>query len=180
MMKRWLVAGALALSINLWCVRDARADPVSTAIVTALSLTGTAAAVATFVINSALYAAGSWAVSKAAQALGLNKNAVQERQAAREAMTPEEKAAKAAKVAADLETRDKTQVPVLAGSIAPDAETITVAGESVKMLGTGQEWVLKDQAAVDKLRDRFPDIEFSVGDRVQFASFEAPEPSPEP
>ena len=81
MMKRWLVAGALALSINLWCVRDARADPVSTAIVTALSLTGTAAAVATFVINTALYSIGTWAVGKAAQALGLVKQNIAERQA---------------------------------------------------------------------------------------------------
>lgn len=102
------------------------------------------------------------------------------RQAEKDAMTPEEKAAKEAELAEALKKRDMTRIPVLAGSLAPDADTITVRGESAKLLGTGQEWVLKDQEAVDKLADRFPDAEFTVGDRVQFANFEAPEPSPEP
>lgn len=41
----------------------------------------------TFAINTALYAAGTWAIGKATQALGLNKNAVQERQAAVTSLT---------------------------------------------------------------------------------------------
>lgn len=100
------------------------------------------------------------------------------RQAEKDAMTPEEKAAREAELAESLKKRDMNRIPVLVGSL--DTEMITVAGESVKVIRTGQEWVLKDQEAVDKLRDRFPEQEFSVGDRVQFATFEAPDPSPEP
>lgn len=80
-LRRLLMASALALSFTVTAPTVAKADPISAAVVAFVGFTGTAAAVATFVINSALYAAGSWAVSKAAQALGLNKNAVQERQA---------------------------------------------------------------------------------------------------
>lgn len=80
-LKRFLTASALALSFVVAAPSVAKADPVSAAIVTFIGFTGTAATVATFVINSALYAAGSWAVGKAAQALGLVKNAVADRQA---------------------------------------------------------------------------------------------------
>lgn len=100
------------------------------------------------------------------------------RQAEKDAMTPEEKAEREAELAESLKKRDMNRIPVLVGSL--NTEMITVAGESVKVIRTGQEWVLKDQEAVDKLRDRFPEQEFSVGDRVQFATFEAPDPSPEP
>lgn len=80
-LKRFLTASALALSFVVAAPSVAKADPISAAIVTFVGFTGTAATVATFVINSALYAAGSWAVGKAAQALGLVKNAVADRQA---------------------------------------------------------------------------------------------------
>lgn len=80
-LKRLLLASALALSFVVSTPSVAKADPISAAIVTFIGFTGTAATVATFVINSALYAAGSWAVGKAAQALGLVKSAVAERQA---------------------------------------------------------------------------------------------------
>lgn len=80
-LKRFLKAGALALSFVVSAPAVAHADPISAAIVTYIGFTGTAAAVATFVINTALYAAGSWAVTKAAKALGLVKSSVSERQA---------------------------------------------------------------------------------------------------
>ena len=68
-LRRLLMASALALSFTVTVPTVAKADPISAAVVAFVGFTGTAAAVATFVINSALYAAGSWAVSKAAQAL---------------------------------------------------------------------------------------------------------------
>lgn len=86
-LKRFLTASALALSFVVSAPAVANADPVSAAIVTYIGFTGTAAAVATFAINTALYAAGTWAIGKATQALGLNKNAVQERQSAVTSLT---------------------------------------------------------------------------------------------
>nr|WP_315051351.1 phage tail protein [uncultured Brevundimonas sp.] len=86
-LKRFLTASALALSFVVSAPAVANADPVSAAIVTYIGFTGTAAAVATFAINTALYAAGTWAIGKATQALGLNKNVVQERQAAVTSLT---------------------------------------------------------------------------------------------
>jgi|GEM_PF-1238654 len=80
-LKRFLLSSALALSFTASATSQAHADPVSAAVVAFVGFTGTAAAVATFVINTALYAAGSWAVGKAAKALGLMKGAVAERQA---------------------------------------------------------------------------------------------------
>ncbi|WP_146756779.1 hypothetical protein [Brevundimonas vesicularis] len=83
-MKRFLMASALALSFVVSAPAVAKADPITTAIVTTFTsfAAGTTAyAVATFVVNSALYAAGSWAVTKAAKALGLMKSNVAERQA---------------------------------------------------------------------------------------------------
>lgn len=80
-LRRLLLSSALALSFTLSAPAVAKADPISAAIVTFVGFTGTAAAVATFVINSALYAAGSWAIGKAAQALGVGKMSVAERQA---------------------------------------------------------------------------------------------------
>lgn len=82
-LKRFLMASALALSFTVSAPAVAKADPITAAIVTWAGFTAgtTAFAVATFVVNSALYAAGSWAVTKAAKALGLMKSNVAERQA---------------------------------------------------------------------------------------------------
>lgn len=82
-LKRFLMASALALSFVVSAPTVAKADPITAAIVTWAGFTAgtTAFAVATFVVNSALYAAGSWAVTKAAKALGLMKTNVAERQA---------------------------------------------------------------------------------------------------
>ncbi|KIC54558.1 hypothetical protein RM53_15740 [Brevundimonas nasdae] len=82
-LKRFLMASALALSFVVSAPTVAKADPITAAIVTWAGFTAgtTAFAVATFVVNSALYAAGSWAVTKAAKALGLMKSNVAERQA---------------------------------------------------------------------------------------------------
>lgn len=82
-LKRFLMASALALSFVVSAPTVAKADPITAAIVTWAGFTAgtTAFAVATFVVNSALYAAGSWAVTKAAKALGLMKSSVAERQA---------------------------------------------------------------------------------------------------
>ena len=80
-LKRFLMASALALSFVVTAPASAKADPLTAAVVAFAGFTGTAAAVATFVVNTALYAAGSWAIGKASQALGLNKQVAQERQA---------------------------------------------------------------------------------------------------
>lgn len=82
-LKRFLKASALALSFVVSAPTVAHADPITAAIVTWAGFTAgtTAFAVATFVVNTALYAAGSWAVTKAAKALGLMKSSVAERQA---------------------------------------------------------------------------------------------------
>lgn len=82
-LKRFLMASALALSFVVSAPTVAKADPITAAIVTWAGFTAgtTAFAVATFVVNSALYAASSWAVTKAAKALGLMKSNVAERQA---------------------------------------------------------------------------------------------------
>lgn len=82
-LKRLLMASALALSFTVSAPTAAKADPITAAIVTWAGFTAgtTAFAVATFVVNSALYAAGSWAVTKAAKVLGLMKSNVAERQA---------------------------------------------------------------------------------------------------
>ena len=82
-LKRFLMASALALSFTVSAPAVAKADPITAAIVTWAGFTAgtTAFAVATFVVNSAIYAAGSWAVTKAAKALGLMKANVAERQA---------------------------------------------------------------------------------------------------
>lgn len=80
-LKRLLMASALALSFTVSAPAVAKADPISAAVVAFVGFTGTAAAVATFVINTALYAAGSWALTKAGQALGMGKAQIAERQA---------------------------------------------------------------------------------------------------
>ncbi|MEW6537965.1 MAG: phage tail protein [Pseudomonadota bacterium] len=80
-LKRFLMASALALSFVVSAPTVAKADPITATIVAWATSIGINAAVATFVVNSALYAAGSWAVSKAAKALGLMKTNVAERQA---------------------------------------------------------------------------------------------------
>ncbi|MEE2849842.1 MAG: hypothetical protein VX561_08235, partial [Pseudomonadota bacterium] len=80
-LKRFLMASALALSFTVSAPAVAKADPITAAVVAWTGFTGAAAAVATFVVNTALYAAGSWAVTKAAKALGLMKSSVAERQA---------------------------------------------------------------------------------------------------
>lgn len=72
-MKRLLIATVAFAAI----ATPARADPISAAIVTFVGLTGTAAAVATFAINTALYALGSLVLSKIAGP----KQRAQERQA---------------------------------------------------------------------------------------------------
>lgn len=80
-LKRLLMASALALSFTVSVPAVAKADPISAAVVAFVGFTGTAAAVATFVVNTALYAAGSWALTKAGQALGMGKAQIAERQA---------------------------------------------------------------------------------------------------
>lgn len=80
-LKTLLLGTALALSFTVSAPTPAKADPITAAIVSFIGFTGTAAAVATFVINSALYAGASWALGKASRALGKNKQSVQERQA---------------------------------------------------------------------------------------------------
>lgn len=80
-LRRLLLATALAGSFILTTPTAAKADPISAAIVAFVGFTGTAAAVATFVINSALYAAGSWAISKVTAKMSGRKQSVQERQA---------------------------------------------------------------------------------------------------
>ncbi len=76
-LRVWL---ALSLAASLWIgsALPARADPITTAIVAFAGLSGTVAAVATFVINTALYTAASWAAGKL---MGKSKASVQERQA---------------------------------------------------------------------------------------------------
>jgi len=83
-LKRLLLASALALPVLLSNPGAALADPITGAIIgwAATSAVGGAVlATASFIANSALYAAGAWAVSKAASALGLTKQAAQQRQA---------------------------------------------------------------------------------------------------
>ena len=86
-LKRFLLGTALALSFAVTTPSAAKADPITASVVAFAGFTGTAAAVATFVVNTALYAAGSFALSKAAQALGLNKQSAQERQASVTSLT---------------------------------------------------------------------------------------------
>ncbi|MDP3405041.1 MAG: phage tail protein [Brevundimonas sp.] len=87
-LRRLLMSSALALSFVVSAPTTARADPITAAIVTAIGFTGTAAAVATFVVNSALYAAASFAASKVAGALtGKSKQALKERQASVTSLT---------------------------------------------------------------------------------------------
>lgn len=80
-LRRLIPALLLALTFVATAPGVALADPISATVAAIAGWVGSLTGVAAFVVNSALYAAGSWAVSKAAQALGLNKNAVQERQA---------------------------------------------------------------------------------------------------
>lgn len=77
-LARITAAFGIVFGMVLGAPTPARADPVTAAIVTGLGLTGTAAAVATFVINGAFGTAFSWAAGKL---LGKSKGSVQERQA---------------------------------------------------------------------------------------------------
>lgn len=92
-------------------------------------------------------------------------------------LTDEEKAARDAQRLKNLEGRDKTRLPVLEGTA---GETVSVGGQDVAVTGLGRAWELEDQGAVDALVKRFPETEFKVGDKVQFAKFAAPEPVEEP
>lgn len=76
-LRRWLLAGACGLAV-LGLPVAAQADPITSAIVGALAITGTAATVATFVINTALQLATAFALSKLSPK---NRASSQERQA---------------------------------------------------------------------------------------------------
>jgi hypothetical protein len=93
--------------------------------------------------------------------------------------TAEEKAEAAAARAAATAERDQSRVPVAVGSVEEGAN-VTVGDAEVSVQKLGSAWELKDQGAVDALKERFPDSEFEVGANVQFASFEAPEAANEP
>ena len=80
-LRRLLLGTALAVSFAVSAPTPAKADPITAAVVSFIGFTGTAAAVATFVVNSALYAAGSWALGKVASKLSGRKTSLQERQA---------------------------------------------------------------------------------------------------
>ncbi|MBJ7485971.1 hypothetical protein, partial [Brevundimonas sp.] len=81
--QRFLLASALALAFVFGAPMAAQADPITAAIVGTVFTAGTtAAAVATFVVNSVLYSVASLALGKISGALsGKNKAALQERQA---------------------------------------------------------------------------------------------------
>ncbi|MFG6572290.1 hypothetical protein ACGYLO_11855 [Sulfitobacter sp. 1A13353] len=93
-------------------------------------------------------------------------------------LTEEEKAAKAEARAASVAKRDETRVPVIEGSKTKN-DTVTVDGEEVAITELGQAWEM-DADSVETLKARFPDTDFKVGDKVQFAKFEAPEKVAEP
>lgn len=82
-LRTLLLGSALALSFTVSAPTPAKADPITASIVGFLGFTAgtTAAAIATFVVNSALYSGASWALGKASRALGKQKQSVQERQA---------------------------------------------------------------------------------------------------
>ncbi len=80
-LKRFLLSSALALSFVVTSAQPAKADPVTAAIVTWVGLSGTAATIATFVINAALSTAASWGISKIASSNSKQRATVQERQA---------------------------------------------------------------------------------------------------
>lgn len=77
-MMRLTAAFGVVFAMVLGSPTPAKADPITAAIVTGLGFTGTAAAVATFVINGVFGTAFSWAAGKL---LGKSKGSVQERQA---------------------------------------------------------------------------------------------------
>jgi hypothetical protein len=94
-------------------------------------------------------------------------------------LTEEEKAAKAAERKAAVAERDKTRVPVVEGSVA-EGDAVTVNGEEVSVTALGTAWELDTEEKVEALAARFPDVEgIALGAKVQFASFEAPEPEAE-
>jgi len=91
-------------------------------------------------------------------------------------LTAEEKAAKAeASRAAALE-RDKTRVPVVAGSVEAGG-TVVVDGEEVTVSKVGKAFELDEKGAAD-LAERF-NAEFKAGDKVAYATYE-PAPAAEP
>lgn len=73
---------------------------------------------------------------------------------------------------------DRTRVPVLSGSVA-EGDTLTNGDHGdVTVSKLGSEWALDDEDAVQRLAERFPEAgaSFKVGDKVQFANFEVPQP----
>lgn len=91
-------------------------------------------------------------------------------------LTAEEKAARSEAAAQRREEADKTRVPVVVGSADVDG-SIEVDGETVTVTDLGTAWKLEDEAAVEALAKRFPQVEgLKVGDEVQFAKFAVPEP----
>jgi hypothetical protein len=93
--------------------------------------------------------------------------------------TEAEKAAEADARAAAVAERDQTRTPVVEGSVAEGGK-VSIDGNDVEVTKLGKAWELKDDAAVEALKARFPDAEVKVGDKIQFANFEAPEPAEEP
>lgn len=77
-MMRLTAAFGVVFAMVLGSPTPAKADPITAAIVTGIGLTGTAAAVATFIVNGVFSTAFSWAAGKL---LGKSKGSVQERQA---------------------------------------------------------------------------------------------------
>lgn len=94
-------------------------------------------------------------------------------------LTEEEKAGKAARAKEAAIERDKTRLPVIEGTVEENG-TVSVDGTDVKVTGLGQAWELTEEKLA-ALQERFPDVDgLKVGDKVQFASFEAPEPEDAP
>lgn len=73
---------------------------------------------------------------------------------------------------------DKTRVPVLSGSVAEGDTLANGEHGDVTVSKLGGEWALDDEDAVQRLAARFPEAgaSFKVGDKVQFANFEVPQP----
>ncbi len=81
MMARLAVMAVLVIWLWATSATPAHADPITTAVVSFFSLTGTAAAVASFVVRSAIYSFASWGMSRISRALSRGRDGAQERQA---------------------------------------------------------------------------------------------------
>lgn len=88
-------------------------------------------------------------------------------------LTEEEKAAKAEAARAAALARDASRFPVKVGA-AKEGDTLVVNGADVTVTKLGREFELDEKGVAD-LAARFDGVEFAVGDKVAYASFEAPE-----